>query len=455
MSGQGNPFYPARASAHLAEMARERTNPMLGNWRPQVVVDDLAAHYTPWDESTVVKDGSNRVALIADVSPNSAENGLVLDGNAGNYAESLQYVPAGLFRVEAKIGLDFTGTVASVFEGIGNNRSWFAAMEADRKIRFVYNTDGTGAGNNALYSTASVPSSRGYFSLEIDVGAGYCDFFSSADGLTWEALGVRVNFAPASLYVPVASLTVGATSPGSVSSALGVLYYARLYDNGALVRNFDATIQNKLETSWVASTGETWTVYTTGSTGARIAGARDLYQGTASAQPLWVAAAGSDPAHVAFDGLNHWMQAIAFPLTQPCTDYLLISQTTFTAGEFFKDGLTGLNAIAQYAVSPDIFLNAGGGSVISRSGLALNTWGVVYGLFNGDSSRLGVNLGGLGAMVGVGTDDAGGITVGARSNSLNRANFRYCEHAVYDAAQGGPVRVNNIRALAYRGGVAL
>ena len=263
---------------------------------------NLAAWYDASGEASTTSDNiridsSNRVVLIADKSGQSSENCLVLPGVTSNYASAAKVIPTGAWRVEAKVSFDdWTPSaqvpIVCVYNTTGDQRSWRFGVTTTGEIQLYLSSDGTLANTQNILSTVATgitDKTIGFVAADVDLTAGTVDFETSTDGLTWSPLGLQVSFTPIALFASSTNLTVGANGDGSAALS-GKVYYARVYQTGSLVRNFDATAQAKLATSWTAATtGETWTINSTAiALPARIHGARDLYMGTAASQPVYL-----------------------------------------------------------------------------------------------------------------------------------------------------------------------
>lgn len=150
----------------------------------------------------------------------------------------------------------------------------------------------------------------------------------------------------------------------------------------------------------------------------------------AAAKPIW------SSTGVTFDGVNDFMQCVAFTLNQPSFVYIIFKQITWTRTEwiFTGENLTGL---VQYD-TPSPALAAYASSYSSdEENLALDTFGIARVLFNGASSKLIINeetpvTGDFGAT------DMGGFTLGARATGIAPSNCQVKEVIVRRISDTAP-----------------
>lgn len=153
---------------------------------------------------------------------------------------------------------------------------------------------------------------------------------------------------------------------------------------------------------------------------------RPLLQGTDTNRPA-LQADGS----ILFDGSDNQLEA-TFTHNQPVTWFVLLKQITSTSGDVVFDGSAALASCFQGAVSPALGANAGSASS-GNSNLALDTYGVVYVVFNGASSALGINK--TTALTGnYGANNPGGFSVGANRGLAGASNIQVKEIILFDTA---------------------
>jgi hypothetical protein len=426
------------------------------------LLPNLAARYSldgGESDSTYLTNGLGRVRLIADRSGNSAENCLVLNGSGGQYASSPKLVPTGTWRIEAKLApTDWTSaaspSVAAVYNGAGDNRCWFFGINSSGAPFFFFSSDGTSGTTQTVTASAAVSFtdlSVGYIAATVNLAAGTVDFEQSSDGNTWSALGTQRTFTPLVLYAATtAVLEIGSNAAGSATNFAGLVYAVRIYQTGVLTKNFNPSGSAKLAATFVApTTGETWTINTSGDLGARICGARDLYQATTTKMALL--STGADGRTLAtFDGANDYMKAAPFSLSQPETVYFVGSQVTWTNTDYIFDGggVDTMGLIQSAAgESPRVKPYAGGygGNMDAWS---LLTMAVIMVLYNGALSTIAINR--LGAIAGPSTGGATSngftlATLGAASSAFGNITFN--EAVIFAVAHADATRLRVAGAL--------
>lgn len=269
------------------------------------------AWYDIQDPSSMVIDGSNRVSLVADKSGNSAENGLVLNGVAGNYAstpDSAALSPAGSFDIDVGVALnDWTPSTTQALLGkddAASERSFLLFITATTGVPVCNVFDSAGASFGFVCSTAPTVADHQLLYLRAKItwalaGNCLCDFFTSTDGVSWSALGTQQSIAATGNAIKdsAVAFSIGQRVSGSNQlPSTGIFYRARLYSGdrdsgGTLAFDADFTAQSKLATSFTESSSNAATVtinQTAIALPARIHGARDRYQGVAASQPYYV-----------------------------------------------------------------------------------------------------------------------------------------------------------------------
>lgn len=169
---------------------------------------------------------------------------------------------------------------------------------------------------------------------------------------------------------------------------------------------------------------------------------RPLLQATSAIRPTMM----SDGT-LLFDGVGDYMQA-AFTLIQPFTVFMLFQQVTWTSGDVIFDGATGTTKVTQTASTPELTLD--GGSALSASNtIPVGKFGVMACVFNGATSRLRAAGGGPTVSVtgNAGSNNPGGITIGATRTPGNYSNIMVREIAIYSVAQDATTRLQILRYL--------
>jgi len=265
------------------------------------------------DLSSLVVDGSNRTNLASDKSGNSSTNVLCLNGVAGNYVSAPDSAALSItadYTLDAEIAADTyrpsgQQELIAKYSSAGNQRGYMLQLNTTGTISIWYSVDGTAG--FAMTSSATLPDTnfakvwvRG--TLDVNDGSGnhVAKFYTSPDGVTWTQLGSTITTAGAvSVFDNTAVLAVGARSDGA-ELFTGKIYRARIYNgyDGAGTLVFDANFATaaKLATSFTESSSNaaTVTINTSGATGARISGARDLYQGMAASQQVYLPWSGTN-----------------------------------------------------------------------------------------------------------------------------------------------------------------
>ena len=249
--------------------------------------------------------------LVADRSGQSAVNGLVLNGVSGNYASSPDSVATSITgNIDIRVLVQLQSwTPASPqiavgkYTSAGSQKSYYLQINATGALQIGWSANGS----SDLNSVSSVSTGFAAFSpkwiratLQVNDGAGnnVATFYSSDDGVTWTQLGTTITTAGTTgIFDSTAPVSVGGVNAGTASLATGIIYRAQIYNgiNGTLAFDANFTTVAKLATSFAESSvnAATVTINTSGDTGARICGARDLVQMTSAKMPNYLAGGGS------------------------------------------------------------------------------------------------------------------------------------------------------------------
>lgn len=415
-----------------------------------------AAHYEASPEDATI-DGLNRAVLQYDKSGSSAVNVLYLNGVAGNYGSAPHAANLNMGATFCLISETTPDTWApsgaSAFIGkyttTGDKREYYMAITAaSGLLSVVVSSDGTAGAVTSYVSTATLASAgltamnRG--AVRCDYSAATITFYTAPNRSgPWTQLG---NVLSAGSY-PTPAAKDGVLEIGSIVVGTSALSSARhhyhkiiagTFSGGTTVFEQDfALAPTKLAPSVTASTGQTVTINSVGDLGARIAGARDIAQFTASKMAVYTAPTANNPGYFTKDGGNDYSRSPAFPLTQPILRVSAIRQVTWTSGDYIMDGVGGANtgALVQTTSTPQLNLNAGS-SVAGNTTLPVDTDGVVVEVLNGASSSLRVSRGAA-TTGGAGAGAPNGITLGASgaSTAANFANARYMEEIIFQGTQ--------------------
>ena len=385
-------------------------------------------------DQTYLVDGSNNQLLIADQSGNSATNAIVCNGGTSAAVTTPTKTVTGSQTFSCQLELStFTpaGNVTLASKKSGNNGfEWLLLTTGVMRL-----TIGDGSALTNYDSTTSMSAAantlRTLTAAYTDGGSGNIVF--SVDGVQ---LGTTVSTTK-TLTNAATSLTIG------MANTIGKVYRVQV----GSVYDCNPVGAAKLAATFTSG-GDTYTV-TAGSAdlGARISGARDLVQLTAANQP--VVSRGTDRRNLAtFDGVNDYLKAAPFALTQPTTYYFVGAQITWASNATLVDGNTvNSGFLRQYNVTPDINTYAGS-FVGENSGWGLNTRAVVSAVFNGASSLNGINL--KTALTGdAGASNMNGLTLGARGDiGAGWTNMAFCALIVRSVADSPDTRRKFITALA-------
>ena len=418
----------------------------------------------------VTTDG---IKLASDKSGNSSVNVLCLDGVSGNYASAPDSVPLSITEdidLRERVALDdWTPASATMLlaKDTSGQRSYTFSVQATTGLLVVgYSTDGV----NLVELTSSVaPTVSDYgtlwvrVTLDVDNGAAgkTATFYTGGSGETptWVQLGTTQTTAGTITIADTTSVLQIGSNFLTSNRLKGVVYRAQVYAGltGSDLR-FDANFATaaKLATSFTESSSNaaTVTINTSGATGARISGARDLYQGTAANQPILTIAASGN--YLTFDGSNDYLKAAAFALAQPETVYFVGSQVTWTINEAIYDGNAAGQRMNLYqsTTTPGLNLNGGTSGNVQNANLAVATNGIVTAVFNSASSSMRINRGA--AVTGdAGTNSAAGFTLGAQAALATFANITAQEVLVYSGAHDKATQERVIAMLARNNRIAL
>lgn len=126
---------------------------------------------------------------------------------------------------------------------------------------------------------------------------------------------------------------------------------------------------------------------------------------------------------VTYDGVDDTTQA-AYALSQPTFIYSLLKQVSWSSTDYLMAGVTGgVVYLSQRTATPGLAVYAGTQSTVSNT-LAINKWGIIRALFNGENSKFAIND--AAAITGnFGANTMGGSVMGSASNGLSNGNVSY------------------------------
>lgn len=379
-----------------------------------------------------------------------------LPGVAGNYFSTPDSVAASItgdIDIRVKVALnDWTPSAISVlvskWDGTtSGNMSYVFYVNTNGTIALTTTADGTtGVTGTSTAATSVTDGSVKWVRVTLDVNNGAegktHTFYLSDDGETWTQLGNTVTAGgTTSIYNGTLAVAVGHHASGAALPSLGKFYRAQIYNGIAGTPAVDFNPADFAETSTAGVLGnssttlEEWTLNSTGAKPAQIVKSASLL----------------------FDGTDDYMKTAAFTLNQPETVYLVVSQISWTANEYFVDGDAGSSmGILTRAVgggAPDIQLYAGS-SLSPHVGPAVGSFGIITAVFNGASSLLQTNA--TTALTGqAGTTNAGGVTLGAAGSALVPSNIQVKEVLIFPASHDAGQRATVRNYLAVKHGIAL
>lgn len=383
--------------------------------------------------SSLIVDGSNRTSLAADLSGNSNVNVLALNAAGGNYASALNAAP---LQVQGDLSIVtrtmfFDLTTQGAFQSKRTAGQWtyqFVFVPASNLVQFVVTTDGSTAltYNSDAWVGGTISALTWYWwRCDRRKSDGRIQFFYAGDTgnpnvlpSTWNKIGADRTGTTLDLFNGIAPVEIGSNRAGTGNLFNGLISRSILYSDlsgtVALDANF-STFSKLASTGTESSTNAaTVTINSSGDTGARICGARDLVQLTVANQLVLQAGGG-----LLGNGTSQYGRSAAFSQVQPGTIYIVFQSVTWTDVDTIYDGGTlSSMTLSQRGVTPQLKLYAGTADDCTVSP-TLQTNYVVTSGFNGASSfnRLNRNLAVTGNP-GAGLD-AAGFTLGAKGGAAS------------------------------------
>jgi hypothetical protein len=230
-------------------------------------------------ELTTVTTGMavQRGGLILPARPATAR--LRLPGAAGAYASTPDHASLDIvgdldLRADADLLSWANGSVQSLlskYVTATDQRSYRLGVSGTGTMQFQWSTAGTAATNLTATSTVAVPVTTGRLvpraTLDVDNGAaGRTITFHTGPTLSgpWTQLGAPVTAAGVtSVFAGSAPLEIGSVNAGTTELAQGVVYAAEVRSGigGALAAAPNFAQAAPGATSYVDSTGKTWTIH--------------------------------------------------------------------------------------------------------------------------------------------------------------------------------------------------
>lgn len=250
----------------------------LGNVNPSAV-SGMAVRYDSNNVANLTLDTSSRVSLWADSSGNSGTVAFVSDGTASNTATSPNKSVTGsqAFGFDVLFP-DYTPALdLTLVDKLSGNNGFQILLLTTGVVRLRI---GDGASVTNVDSTTA--------NTLVDLARGTL-------GITWTD-GVGASFTQNGAALGTAVAAVKTLTNAAVAVTLWTLTAGVVYSFVQTgIYNFNPSGAAKLAPTFVAPvTGETWTINTSGDTGSRLSGTRDLYQGTVIKQPVYLPWAGTN-----------------------------------------------------------------------------------------------------------------------------------------------------------------
>jgi hypothetical protein len=203
---------------------------------------------------------------------------LRLPGVAGNFASTPDSAAAsvtGSIELTARAVLP-DWTQSGNWQLIGKddastNRDYVIFIGSAGTLNFQYTSDGVTTSGRIATSSAPVPfvdGVIGWFKATYNSGSGVVQFFTSTDGVVFTQLGTNITITSGAIHNGTGALFVGN------SLVVGSIYYAEVRNGigGPIVAAFDPTRASRGATTFVAATGETWTINSSGTPPALLQG---------------------------------------------------------------------------------------------------------------------------------------------------------------------------------------
>lgn len=291
---------------------------------------------------------------------------------------------------------------------VPSNISFLFAINSGGILQFFWSTNGSSG--LLLQSSVGVgfaANSRNWIRVTLKANNGSnqheAKFYISSNGTSWTQLGTtQTGSGTTSIFSGSAQVTIGDDQTGQYSLGEAKIYRFQLYNgiDGTKVSDFNPSLAKNNDSSFVASTGETWTMNSAGTIPAQIVG---------------------EPT-VLFDGSDDYMQSAPFALTQPETVVFVGKQNAWTSGNYISDGVSAADTLGlvQYSASPGLALYAGT-YLGTNNNFVLKVNAIVNQIFNGANSSLSVNTG-TPITGNAGTASPNGFTLGQKATGgLNSA----------------------------------
>ena len=218
-------------------------------------------------------DGA-RVTLRRAYFDRTTQQFLRLPGTSGNYAstpDSVANSVTGDIDIRVKVAMDdwtpstARGLVVKRGNGAGQY-AWQLIVNISGTIEFTFTQDGSTHIAPGASAAPSLTDGAAYWIRASRLSAsGLVSYYKSSDGSTWEAIGTASGTTGA-MFDSASVLELGSTRDGTTNNLVGKVYYAEVRNgiDGTVVARFDADEAALGATSFESSTGEVWTINSTG-----------------------------------------------------------------------------------------------------------------------------------------------------------------------------------------------
>lgn len=408
---------------------------------PSSVNPDSVGRVAQWNDLT----GKGRHLIQAGIGsqpiylPWSGQNYGYLPGVTGNSfsaPDSAALSFGGNFGIRAKIMLyDWTPAsvnwVAAKVQNDGQS-SYDFGVQPSGVLVFRYTPTGAWAAFRTAQSTVAPTVSDGAtLHVRVDyITTGSVNFYTSADGVTWTQLGTTVAITAGTAFDGTDAASIGVEANGSSGPLFGAVYSVEFRGSAdTVVAAFDPNRAVDGATSFVAATGETWTVNTSGGKPAQIVGR----------------------SSVLFDGVDDSLTAAGLAINQPGTIVIAFKQLAW-GSKFIYDGSgTSRFTLLQSGVTPALSLFSGS-TALNNSALPLNTVGVDCAVFNGANSLHSINRGA--AVTGnAGNQNLSQWTLGGTPYGVDWGNIQVLGAAAFSIALDARTRARVIDFMIRKYGI--
>lgn len=177
---------------------------------------------------------------------------------------------------------------------------------------------------------------------------------------------------------------------------------------------------------------------------------RNWAQVAPASQPAYTAGAVNGFPALTFDGTRNMTSSLTEAFVKPMTVFMVARYTALVANQYFIDGGV-LNTLVFQNFAGNFRTYAG--SLIDAGAQTLNTWHVMYGVFNGASSVASLN----GTEVAGDAGSAGntGFNLGSSAGGGNKMTGDIAEVLVYGDAKNASDRATIRRYLGSRYGITV